>query len=97
MSAPAIALASGPEPEGYEARRLVLEGLLELRASAIGGDLTISGKLPFPPAEVKKNCEDRLVAARGELSCGHLRVPFRTWPRLVLWERYRSGVALEGV
>ena len=75
----------------------MLEGLLELRASANGGDLTISGKLPFPPAEVKKNCEDRLVAARGELSCGHLRVPFRTWPRLVLWERYRSGVALEGV
>ena len=37
-----------------------------------------------------------VVAARGESSCGHLRVPFRTWPRLVLLERYRSGVAQEG-
>ena len=59
-------------PEGYEARRLVLEGLLELRASLNGGDLTISGKLPFLAAEVKKNCEDRLGAIGDELSFGHV-------------------------
>jgi hypothetical protein len=73
------ALASGPEPEGYEARRLVLEGLIDLRFSVDG---TATGKLPVPATaatlSAEKNCLDRLGAVRGELSVGHGRV----WPQV---------------
>jgi hypothetical protein len=66
------ALASGPEPEGYEARRLVLDGLLDLRVSADG---TITGKLPVPAAE--KNCKDRLAAVGRDLASRSHRTSFR--------------------
>jgi len=56
----------------------------------------IQGRAFFAFRGLRAGRELGVVAARGELSCGHLRVPFRTWPRLVLLERYRSGVALEG-
>ena len=70
------ALASGPEPQGYEARRLVLEGLLELRTLVDGQDVTITGKLPVPAAAAAaaggKNCKARLGAIGDELSFGHV-------------------------
>jgi DNA invertase Pin-like site-specific DNA recombinase len=64
------AMASGPEPEGYEARRLVLDGLLDLRASVGGEEVTITGKLPVPAAQAEKNCLDRLEAVGGDLGGG---------------------------
>jgi DNA invertase Pin-like site-specific DNA recombinase len=71
------ALASGPEPEGYEARRLVLEGLLDLRASVDGDEVTITGKLPMPAASAEKNCLDRLGGAGGDLGGGGHGNPFQ--------------------
>jgi hypothetical protein len=69
------ALASGPEPEEYEARRLVLEGLLDLRASLDGKEVTITGKLPAPAAAARssgeKNWKDRFGAIGGEPGFGH--------------------------
>jgi hypothetical protein len=52
--------AESPEPEGYEARRLVLEGLLDLRVSLDGEEVTITGKLPVPAATGEKNCVNRI-------------------------------------
>jgi site-specific DNA recombinase len=68
------ALASGPEPEGYEARRLVLEGLLDFRVSVDvdGKGVTITGKLPAPAAPLEKNWKDRLGAIGDELGFGHI-------------------------
>jgi hypothetical protein len=53
----------------------VLEGLLELRVSVDGKDVTITGKLPVPvagEASDRKNCKDRLGAIGDELSFGHV-------------------------
>jgi DNA invertase Pin-like site-specific DNA recombinase len=74
------AVASGPEPEGYEARRLVLEGLLNLRASVDGKEVTITGKLPVPASATsigEKNCKDRLGGAGGDLGGGGHGNPFQ--------------------
>jgi hypothetical protein len=56
----------------------VLEGLLDLRASVNGEEVTITGKLPVPAAmatlSAEKNCKDRLGAVGGNLSwCCHER------------------------
>jgi DNA invertase Pin-like site-specific DNA recombinase len=72
------AFADGPEPEGYDARRLVLEGIMDLRLSIKDGDVKITGRIPIPAAEVapattpKKNCSHSL-ACSGVIS--------REWPR----------------
>jgi hypothetical protein len=67
-------LASRPEPEGYEARRLVLEGLLDLRVSVDGKEVTITGKLPAPvvaTSDNEKNRKDRFGAVGLELGLSH--------------------------
>jgi len=68
------AIAAGPEPEGYEDRREVLEGLLDLQARVDGQAVEITGKLPVPAAGSTsgggKNSEDRLGAIGDEFrSC----------------------------
>jgi DNA invertase Pin-like site-specific DNA recombinase len=68
------AIAARPEPEGYEDRRDVLEGLLDLRARVDGEQVEITGKIPVPAAEpaAQKNCKERLDAVGDELSFGHI-------------------------
>jgi hypothetical protein len=68
------ALASGPEPEGYEAKRLVLGGLLDFRTSVDGKEVTITGKLPAPAvatSDNEKNWKDRLGAVGVEPGLSH--------------------------
>jgi hypothetical protein len=55
-------ITDGPEPETYQDRRNILEGINELRMSYLEGELEISGKVPIrtKPMELttsgKKNC-----------------------------------------
>ena len=46
------------EPRSYEQRRLVLEGLRDLRMNYYDGELEIIGFLPVPAASFReKNCQ----------------------------------------
>jgi site-specific DNA recombinase len=50
---------TGPEPETYEDRRSVLDGILDLRMTYYNRDLTIEGKIPVPAsaaAASQKKC-----------------------------------------
>ena len=60
-------ITEGAEPETYEERRLVLEGLIDLRMKYLDGDLEIEGKVPVAAAvestgSGKKNCYRRVDA-----------------------------------
>ena len=46
-------ITEGPEPETYEERRTVLDGILDLRMTYLAGDLEITGQIPVPHAESK--------------------------------------------
>lgn len=66
---------AGPEPQGYERRRSILEGILDLRMNYLEGNLEITGKVPVPasaasPADGKKNRYSR-VGADPQRECGH--------------------------
>ena len=62
-------ITSGDEPETYEERRDILEGLLDLRVTYADGELEITGQVPYmdpaaaaTPKDGKKNCYSRLGA-----------------------------------
>jgi site-specific DNA recombinase len=43
-------ITQGPEPETYDERRPILEGILDLRMNYYNGDLEITGRVPMPDA-----------------------------------------------
>jgi len=65
------AIAGGPEPEGYEDRREVLEGLRDLQVRVEAEEVTITGKIPVPTCAPQKNCKDRVGAIGRELGLSH--------------------------
>jgi DNA invertase Pin-like site-specific DNA recombinase len=57
-------VASGPEPEGIEDRREVLDGLVDLRVEVGDGVARITGRVPVGAASAQKissNCTNRLA------------------------------------
>ena len=81
-------ITEGAEPETYEERRPILEGILDLRLKYANGDLEIEGKVPVPDVAVsaasgKKKCNKGLGAVGFDLCwrCHDLGVSMKTWAR----------------
>jgi DNA invertase Pin-like site-specific DNA recombinase len=87
-------ITGGAEPETYDERRRILEGILDLRMTYLDGDLTIEGKVPIAGAALlsgsTKNCNSRLDADAEPQRCHHYQAEQRRPRQAAERETYTS-------